>query len=254
MSRPCCVGGWRTVADDGMLVPDKKGSAGMRIGLGYGIALSLVGSGCAAGPAPSSIGTAIYVPPVRLGGTGSVMFLPAPRPTRTLDSDEAVVRAALADVAAPDQCVDPVVDGDPLRWWADMLTNANHPAGSREAAERIARIKAGMGLWYNEAGGEVDPATAARLAEAIDAIVAAMPRRPSPAAALPPDWLAPGQRIGRNGDCSKVVLSRPVRRGMLSFIGIGITRGPLNGSCFVLAMDRSGGAWRAIARQRTWVS
>ncbi len=56
--------------------------------LGYLLAVLAVGSGCSAGQSPSPLGTAIYVPPVRLGGTGSVMFLPA----ATIESDEAVVR------------------------------------------------------------------------------------------------------------------------------------------------------------------
>lgn len=218
----------------------------MRVGLGWLVALSV--NGCTAGSPSSDIGTAIYVPPVRLGGTGSVMFLPASRPTQTLDSDEAVVRAVLTHVAVPNQCVDPVMGGEPLQWWADTLADSNDPEA------RMVRIKAGMDVWRSESGQPLDPAIAARIAETIGAITAKMPERHSSGAALPPDWLLPGQRIGRTGECSKVVLSRPVRRGMLSFIGVGISHGPLNGVDFALAMDRSGGTWRAIARQQTWVS
>ncbi|WP_156351362.1 hypothetical protein [Sphingomonas sp. Leaf25] len=223
----------------------------MRVGLGCLIALSAIGSGCAAGSSPSSIGTAIYVPPVRLGGTGSVMFLPASQPA-IASADEAIIRAALKHVAAPGQCVTPMLALPPFGELGDMARQAAAPIARIPAAADPVRSRSGS--WYDMAGRPIDPRTAARIDHGIAMIVAAIPGESASAPLLIlPAWLGHGQSIG-NDTCDQVRLSRPARYGTLAFVSVDLRRDRRDSQGELLAFDGTGGRWRVIAQQTLWIT
>ncbi len=62
----------------------------------FGIALALLIGGCAGTARPVGPMTAIYVPPVRLGGAGSMMFLPAAPPPIDALPDARLLRGGMA--------------------------------------------------------------------------------------------------------------------------------------------------------------
>lgn len=106
----------------------------------FGIALVLLTTGCAGATQPGGTMTAIYVPPVRLGGTGSMMFLPAAPPPIDALPDARLLRRGVA-----------------VREGAIVLASE---AACRERLDRIGRdadqrYGGGSGVWTLRHGDDV---------------------------------------------------------------------------------------------------
>lgn len=222
-------------------------------------AMLLCGSAaCAPGPAGSA--TAIYVPPTRLGGQGSVMFLPAPAAQAAVARDELLFRTVLSRMGKDGACVTPALGYPPFTSLRRDMVEAGRAATATPAL-RSTVVRAVGGGWQAP-DGKIDPALEARLIEASIAIVEREWRLPLPdldkrrigGPKLPAGWLAEGQSLRDGGNCSQITLSEASRHGALAFIDVGIVHGPLNGVGERWAMEWSSGSWSLVARKMLWVS
>lgn len=218
------------------------------------LAVSLVGC---AGATEQPIGTAIYVPPTRLGGHGSVMFLPAARPSPAA-SDAAILQTVLARIG-PRACVMPVLGSPPFADLRGRIAEADNPE-ARTRAGRAMIARATMGHWTDQ-DGSVDAGLSARLLEVVSLIVERDHRLP-PASdgdrargpRLPESWLAAGQSLGQRSGCRSVTVSEVVRHDTLAFVDVGIQYAPLAGSGERWALEETAGTWKVIATHALWVS
>lgn len=210
----------------------------------------------AAGPA----GTAIYVPPTRLGGQGSVMFLPAPAAHSSIARDELLFRTVLGRLGKDGVCVTPTLGYPPFTSLRRDMVEAGRAATATPAL-RSTVVRAEGGGWQAP-DGKIDPALEARLIEASVAIIErewrsplpGLDRRRSGGPRLPAGWLAEGQSLRDGGNCSQITLSEASRDGALAFLDVGIVHGPLNGAGERWAMEWSSGSWTLVARKMLWVS
>lgn len=207
-----------------------------------------------------SASTAIYVPPSRLGGQGSVMFIPASAASAPNRSDDALFRTVLKRLEGKGSCVTPVLSHPPftdLR--RDMIE-----AGTRawETPERLeAFVRPRVGQWRDE-NGPIDSTLEARLTQAVIAIVdrdkhLPLPRlegRRADGPKLPESWLSPGQLLGEQSDCTQITLSEVASYGSLAFVDVSIVHGPLAGSGERWALERLAGVWSVVAAQALWIS
>lgn len=214
--------------------------------------------GCGSGTNESTA-TAIYVPPPRLGGSGSVMYLPATRsPVPTSDAD--VVRTVLA-IIGPGHCVVAALGQRPFTDLRIDIAEAEAPeTKTREGRALIVSARAGGWSWTTEKG-PVDAGLAARLRDAAIAIIERDHRLPLPrerrranGPKLAESWLAPGQSLGERADCTTVIVSEVARDGALAFVDVGIMQAPMAGAGRRWVLEQSRGAWRVVATQLLWVS